>query len=355
MPRKPAGARLYQRPDTGVFYIRDTGCPDRSTGTRSRKDAERALAAYINAKGTVTDTRHPDRFPVAEALAIYAREHATTVAAPERIGAAIEALCGFWGALNAGDVKGETCRRYARSRVTSKGMPKGETRAVGDGTIRRELNVLQAAINYCHAEGYLTHPTRVTMPEAPPAKDRWLTRSEAARLIWAARNLQRGAHAARFILLALYTGTRKDAILRLGFMPNTVGGWIDVANGVLHRRGSDERETKKRRPPMKLSRKLLGHCRRWKAAGALWAVEVGGQRVGDVKRSFASACDEAGLPDVTPHTLKHTAITWAMQKGMKIDDAAQYFGTSRETIIRVYWHHSPDYQNDAVAVMDRKL
>lgn len=355
MPRKAAGARLYQHPKSGIYFIRDTGCPDRSTSTRSRPDAERALAAYINAKGTVSDTRHPDRFPVSEALAIYAREHAVTLAAPERIGAAIEALCGFWGALNVGDVKGETCRRYGRARVTSKGMPEGETRPVGDGTIRRELNVLQAAINYCHAEGYLTHPTRVTMPEAPPAKDRWLTRHEAARLIRAARKLQRGAHVARFILLALYTGTRKEAILGLGFMPNIAGGWIDVDNGVLHRRGAGERETKKRRPPMKLSRKLLAHCRRWKASGAIWAVNVGGQRVGDVKRSFASACADAGLLDVTPHTLKHTAITWAMQKGMKIDDAAQYFGTSRETIIRVYWHHSPDFQEDAVAIMDRKL
>lgn len=290
-----------------------------------------------------------------EALAIYGREHAVKVAAPERIGAAIEALCGFWGALNVGDVKGETCRRYGLSRVTSKGMPEGETRPVGEGTIRRELNVLQAAINYCHAEGYLTHPAKVTLPEAPPPKDRWLSRAEAAGLIRAARKLQRGSHVAWFILLALYTGTRKDAILRLGFMPNTTGGWIDVDQGVLHRRGAEERQTKKRRAPMRLPRKLLAHCRRRKASGAIWAVHENGQRLGDVKRSFAAACEAAGLSDVTPHTLKHTAITWAMQKGMKPDDAAAYFSTSRETIFRVYWHHSPDFQKDAAEVMDRKL
>ncbi len=355
MPRKAAGARLYQRPDTGVFYIRDTGNPDRSTGTRVRADAERALAAYIVAKGTVSDSRHPDRFPVADALDIYAREYAVKVAAPERIGAAIEPLCAFWGALTLGDVKAETCRRYGLSRVTSKGQAEGKTRPVSQGTIRRELGVLQAAINYCHAEGYLTHATRVTLPTAPPPRDRWLTRSEAARLIRAARNLQRGSHVARFILLALYTGTRKDAILRLGFMPNTSGGWIDVDAGTLYRRGAGERETKKRRPPMKLPKILLAHCRRWKAAGAIWAVEIDRQRVADVKRSFTAACEAAGLPGVTPHTLKHTAITWAMQKGMAPDVAGQYFGTSRETIFGVYWHHSPDFQNEAVAVMDRKL
>ena len=223
-----------------------------------------------------------------------------------------------------------------------------------DGTVRRDLNVLQAAINYCHKEGYLTHTTAVTLPEVPAAKDRWLSRDEAARLIWAAYRSPRGKHLARFILIALYTGTRKEAILRLGFMRNTAGGWIDTDQGMIYRRGADERETKKRRPPMKLSRKLLAHCLRWKSAGAIWAVQIDGQRVGDIKKAFEGARTRAGLPDVTPHTLKHTAITWAMQKGMKLEDAANYFGTSSETIRRVYYHHHPDFQEEAVAIMDRK-
>lgn len=287
-----------------------------------------------------------------EALTTYGREHAVTRAAPERIGYAIEALAPYWGNLTVADVKGETCRRYAKTRVRS--FKDGTTQAISAGTVRRELNVLQAAINYCHAEGYITHTTAVTLPEAPPAKDRWLTRDEAAQLIWAAYRSPKGKHLARFILIALYTGTRKDAILRLGFMPNTAGGWIDTERGVIYRRGAEERQTKKRRPPMRMSRKLLAHACRWKASGALWAVHINGQRVGDIKRAFEGARDRAGLADVTPHTLKHTAISWAMQKGMKIEDAADYFGTSMETIRNVYWHHSPDYQEDAVALMDRK-
>jgi integrase len=353
MPRKPAGARLYKRPDTGIWFVRDTGCPDRSAGTRDRRDAEKALAAYIAGKGTVTGSRQPDRFPVTEALTIYGREHAVSRAAPERIGYAIEALSGFWGHLMVGDVKGETCRRYAKSRVRR--FKDGSSQAIADGTIRRELNVLQAAINYCHKEGYLTNATAVTLPKSPPSKDRWLTRDEAAKLIWAAYRSAKAKHLARFILIALYTGTRKDAILRLGFMRNTSGGWIDIDRGVVYRRGTEERETKKRRPPMRLSRKLLAHCRRWASTGALWAVQIDGQRVGDIKKAFEGAREKAGLVYVTPHTLKHTAITWAMQKGMKIEDAADYFGTSMETIRRVYYHHSPDYQQDAVALMDRKL
>jgi integrase len=353
MPRKAAGARLYQRPDTGIWFVRDTGCPDKSTGTRDRRAAEKALASYIAGKGTVTGTRDPDRFPISEALTIYGRERAATCAAPERIGYAIEALVGFWGALNVSAVKGETCRRYAKSRIRT--FKDGTTQPIAPGTVRRELNVLQAAINYCHEEGYLTHTTAVTLPEAPSAKDRWLTRDEAAKLIWTAYRSPKGKHLARFILIALYTGTRKDAILRLGFLRNVSGGWIDTERGVMYRRGAEERQTKKRRPPVRIARKLLAHCRRWEASGSVWAVNIDGQRVGDIKKAFEGARGRAGLSDVTPHTLKHTAITWAMQKGMKIEDAADYFGTSMETIRRVYYHHSPDYQEEAVALMDRKL
>ncbi len=353
MPRKAAGARLYVRPDTGIIYIRDTGQPDRSTGTRDGRKAEKALAAYIVAKGTVTSSRHPERFPVSDALDIYGREWAISRADPERIGYAIDALMGFFGALYVGDVKGETCRRYGRSRVRV--LKDGTSLPISPGTIRRELNVLQAAINYCHAEGYLTATVQVTLPERPPAKDRWLTRDEVARLIRSARRTAKGRHLARFILISIYTGTRKDAVLHLGFMPSISGGWIDVDKGVMYRRGSGERETKKRRKPVKMPRKLLAHCRRWRASGRRWAVEIDGARVGDIKKAFEGARDHAGLPDVTPHTLKHTAITWAMQKGMKINTAADFFDTSAATIEKVYYHHSPQYQDDAIAVMDRKL
>lgn len=250
-------------------------------------------------------------------------------------------------------MKGETCRRYAKNRVRR--LKDGTTRPIGDGTIRRELGALQAAINYCHREGYLLTTAKVTLPTKPPARDRWLARDEAAALIWAAYRNPKSKHLARFILLALYTGTRKEAVLGLGFTPSLSGGWIDVERGVMHRRGAGERETKKRRKPVRLTRRLLAHCRRWHANGANWAVEVDGQRVGSIKTAFATAREVANLSDITPHTLKHTAITWAIQKGLTVEDAADYFDTSGETIRKVYYHHSPNYQDRAIEILERKL
>lgn len=352
MPRKAGGARLYQR-GNGVWYIRDTGCPEKTTGTRDRRDAEKALAAYIALKGSADRSRHPSQLSVAEALDIYGREHAEHVASPERIGYAIEALLPFWADLTVEDVKGATCRRYVQSRVRR--FKDGREQPISAGTTRRELNVLQAAINYCHKEGYITSPVRVTLPAPPGTRERWLTRDEAAALIWAAWRSPKGAkHVARFILISLYTGTRKDSVLRLGLLENTVGGWIDVERGVMYRRGAGERITNKRRKPVRLPRRLLAHVERWQRMGMRWAVEDRGARVGDIKKGFAGAVARAGLDGVTPHTLKHTAITWCIQRGMSDHDAADYFDTSVETVRRTYYHHSPFYQDGAVEVLDRR-
>ncbi len=359
MSRPIKGARLHKFKHRQHWYIRDTGQPDRSTGCERREDAEKVLAAYIATKGREGSANEPANVTCGEVLAVYAEEYAPTVAAPERIGYAIEALLPFWEALKLSNVKGETCRRYAKTRkkvVKRDPQTKDpvEFAPVSPGTVRRELGVLQRAINYAHSEGFITSAPAVSLPRKPESTERWLTRDEAARLLWAAYRGHKASHLARFILIALYTGTRKDAILRMGFEPNTVGGWFDLDRGIMFRRSEAERQTKKRRTPARIPRQLAAHLRRWRANGAMWAVEYQGARVGDVKRAFAKAVAESGVSPCSPHTLKHTAITWALQNGASTWDAAGFFATSAETIEKVYGHHSPEHQASALRAVERR-
>ena len=78
-----------------------------------------------------------------------------------------------------------------------------------------------------------------------------------------------------------------------------------------------------------------------------------GHFVASVKTAFAALRQETGI-EVTPHTLRHTAITWAMQAGVPIHEAVGYFGVSRQTMERVYIHHHPDHLSAARAAMERK-
>jgi integrase len=193
----------------------------------------------------------------------------------------------------------------------------------------------------------------VVLPPERPARERWLTRSEAARLIlaaWRYREIQKGKptdrrslrHIAKFILVALYTGTRASTVCGAALHPTTGRGWIDVERGVFYRRPTGRLETKKRQPPVPLPPGLLAHLRRWKRQGQAFAVEWNRSPVTAVKKAFAHAVADAGLgPDVTPHVLRHTAATWLMQSGVDIWEAAGFVGMTVEMLSQRYGHHHP--------------
>lgn len=343
MPQLAKGPRLYLRKDTGIWIIRDTGRGERSTGTRNRSEAETALGRYLATRDSTGRHFAPSEMTVAEALVIYGEERAPRVTDPERIGYAIQALVPFWGALLVSEVNDDTAARYIAFRNRA------------PGTVRKELGVLKTALAYCVKKGRLSAAPDFELPPKPEPKDRWLTRSEAARLIWAAWRNPKAKHLARFLLVALYTGTRKTVILNLRFMANTNGGWVDTEAGILHRRGQRASETKKRTPKAKIPRQLLAHLRRWEKNGACFVVEIDGNRVGSIKTAWATALESSGIDHTTPHDLRHTAITWGMQRGAKPADVCSYFGLTLETLQRVYWHHHPDFQETAVQAMERKL
>lgn len=342
MPRQAKGARLYRRPESGIYVIRDTGRKQQSTGTTDRRKAEATLARYIAERDRPTGPATPDQMTVDDVLTVYGDEHAPTVKDPARIAYGIQALVPILGELPVGNINGQVCRLYQRKRNRA------------PATVRKELGTLQAAINYCHAEGYLTAAPRVKLPPKPPARDRWLTRDEAAKLLRSAYRDPETKHLARFILIAIYTGTRSQAILGLRFMPHTQGGWVDTVTGRMYRRGVGMAETKKRQPPVPLPRQLLAHLRRWEREGGRYVVEFRGQRCGHVKSAWKRALDRAGIDHCTRHDLRHTSITWAMHNGMDRWDAAGYFGVTMDTLERVYAHHHPDYLQGAVAAMERK-
>jgi len=63
---------------------------------------------------------------------------------------------------------------------------------------------------------------------------------------------------------------------------------------------------------------------------------------------------EAGRKLITPHVLKHTANTWALQKAASTRDAARSFDTSPATVEKVYGHHIPDHQQSAVEAINKR-
>ena len=120
-----------------------------------------------------------DRFGVTE-------ENEDTVPVIRKFKKRIGRLNDWWGAKMLADVDGQQCRKYVKVRGNN-------------GGARRDLEDLRAAINHHAAEGYHRGMVKVTLPAKGEPRDRWLTRSEAAKLIWACwrhREMQR-CHAER--------------------------------------------------------------------------------------------------------------------------------------------------------------
>ncbi|MDX6288985.1 MAG: hypothetical protein QOH42_784 [Blastocatellia bacterium] len=99
---------------------------------------------------------------------------------------------------------------------------------------------------------------------------------------------------------------------------------------------------------------MLAHPRRWDRAGIAQEhfVEYNGKPVLSVKKAFRKVVKLAKIDtsegNVTPHTLRHTAATWLMQRGVPIWVAAGYLGMTAETLERNYGHHHPDHLSEAV-------
>lgn len=286
-----------------------------------------------------------------EVLARYADDKGSSLAAPETLAYSIQALAPFWGNLTCDAVKGTTCRAYAKHRarpreltLTSKtGKVTKRVVSAAPSTVRRELGVLQAAINHAHSEGILIYPVSVTLPDAGEIADRWLTRDELARLLRHA-----APHVRRFIIVSIYTGRRMSAVLDLTW-PR-----VDLDAGLIRFKALDEAQTKKRRGRVRMPRQLRAHLARWQPHGGTHVVMFRDQRLDSIKTGIKRAADRAGIEGVSPHVLKHTAITWGVMNGMQLEDAAEYFDTSVETIRKHYWHHSPHHQERAINIIERR-
>jgi len=406
MPRRAKGPRLYLRkgrrdsrtgkPLPDVWVIRD-GAREVGTGCCPGElpAAERALGAYLATKFQAPQLkadsrRDPAQVLVAEVVALYSQDRSASSGLDTATFARFVAnLLAWWGERTLADVKRSTCQAYAAYRQAqpdARYKDAATAPSVSSETARRELEMLSAAIGHWHGEDTLTTRPVIWLPEKPESPRDALTRSQAAALLKAAmgwRKTEDGwtrlsasaranrAHLRRFILVGLYTGTRHSAMRALLWEEALTQAWVDLDKGMIYRRGRGERETTKRRPVVKLPRRLLAHMRRWRrldlekaqakreadpAAPSITSVLHHGAEpiAGKIRTGFEGCVRDAGLPrEITPHWMRHTAATWLMEGGVEMWEAAAYLGMSVATLEKHYGHHRPDHQASAIRALGK--
>lgn len=359
MPRRGQGPRLELRQDDGrkpIYVIRwyERGRKrERSTGTGCRAEAEEALADFLvageqrPAGPTHARPRDPHKVLITDILTDYAVEHGSGAHDPARIAIAIVHLTRYWANKTAGDINQASCQSYGAQRSYERG-PKNARyiRKAAPGTIRRELEVLRAAVHHAERARRILYAPHVYLPSKPAHKDIWLTRDDVARLLWACRTEHVKGYLPKFLLLLLYTAARKRAVLDLKWSQ------VNLRTGRIDLNPPGRGQTNKRRPIVAVPHTLLGHLRRWhrnrhsdhvveRLDDGEWGPVL------DPKKGLAAAGRRSGRPDVTPHVLRHTAGTWMAQAGVSMHDIGGYLGQSTAEATQIYMHHHPDFQSRA--------
>jgi hypothetical protein len=417
--RKAKPPRLYFRDDEGTWIIIDRGRQVRTgCGREETERASRELEAYLAARHKPTiGARNPAALAIADVITFFeeakrpkrydalrlrlaegsrlSSDERKIVRRHDELIIRLDSANAFFGKYKVADIKAQLCRDYVDWCTGSKNDRNRDLekrRVVSDQTARRHLEDLRAALNAYHAEHTLNVLPKIALPEKRKGRERWLRRSEAARLLGAAlgfvwdsdrgawkRNdnggllraapwmIARRRPVARFILMGIYSARREETIRRTQWMPNTTHPWIDSDRWVYHGRGRDEAETKKRRPAAKVANRLRPHLARWRRIDTELSARLGapvhfivhrgdgGQYAEKIKTGWDAIVKNAGLgPDVVRHVLRHTAATWLMQLGTDPWQAAGWLGMTLEQLEDNYGHHHPDFQEEAAEAFGGK-
>lgn len=330
VPRHSKGPRLWLDKKRRQWVIRDgagfirTGCPHAQTEL-----AEKLLAKYIARKYEPAKSDVP---PIADILFAFDRDKIPAMRS-RSAKYNISNLAKWWGDKTLLDVNKANCQAYAATKTQS--------------AARADLEKLSAAIKHWHQEiSPLAVIPHVLLPDRNEARDRWLTVSEAARLLKAARRTE---HLKRFIMIGLYTGSRSAVIRKLQW------SWLDLEARTMRRRAKGTAEVRnKKTPPIRIPRKLLAFLKRWKRNDAGLSPYVVNYMGKPIKRephtAWNNAKERAKLDDVVLHTLRHTRATWMVQRGVPPWQAAGFLGMTVRVLEQTYGHHSPDFQKDAADI-----
>jgi integrase len=328
-------ARIVKN-NAGIYEIRFGGKRSKRKSTGAT-DLREAYAFYGRWMITKDQAKVVD---VSKILDDYMAEHVSQkVVSTERQEDCVAVLKAGLGARLVTDLDSQVMLKYREDRRAGK----VNGREVGDGTLRRELNCLVAAINHAVRQRRLSSADvpHIDLPAAPAPKDLWLTGEQLDKLIAVSASTYGDmSRIHRFIVIASETASRKTSVVELRWSQ------VDFDRGLINFQDDGKARTKKRRVPVPMSSRLKAFLER------AWIARTQDEWVLDtpysIQHHFEAVVKAAGMEDVTPHTLRHTWATLAAQAGVELFQIAGVLGDCLATVMRVYAHHCPEHLRGAV-------
>ena len=324
----PRLCRVAGRPAWHIRYRGrrlSTGCPDRAG----------AVAALARFRAALAIPEHEPDLTVSALLDRYlADREDADIPGLDRLKWAKKALLPRLGDVLPEHLTAAACRSYARQRAKD---------GVAPSTARTELQALSSALRWGIRKRVVAAMPEFWLPPRAPARERWLTRDEAERLVAACRT----PHVLLAVLIMLHTAARVGAVLALTW------DRVDLEGRLIDFREPGRAETRKRRVAVPINDTLLAAIRTaHEGRTSAWVVEYAGKPVASLKHAFRDAVSRAKLGGkVTPHVLRHSAVTWMVSEGVPLWEVAGMAGMTLNMVETVYGHLAPDHLRKAAAAL----
>ena len=233
------------------------------------------------------------------------------------------------------DIKTYQLQRKLEIMNSSKNIGKRESEINFDW-LNKEILILSNFFNFCIEKGYLDkNPAQKIKKLNTLSRLKTLSDSDIEKLIAGATNKL----TQDLITFLIYTGCRKGEALNLKWDD------VDMQNDVIAIKGT---KTKYDRyiPISKPLKELLSRIE--KVQDVLYVFNRNGAKLTDFKRSFHTACKNAGLKDMHIHDLRHVFASKMVMNGTSLFITGELLGHRTTQMTKRYSHLVPSTLRKAV-------
>jgi integrase len=174
---------------------------------------------------------------------------------------------------------------------------------------------------------------RIQRPKENKAKDRYLEKDEITQLL-AACQMSKSIHLYGVVSCLLATGARKGEVLGLKI------GDVDFHRATATFRDTKNGDTR----TVHLNSKVLNILRTSKEKRVVMSEylfpSVDGKKPADIRGAWESAVKEAGLNNISLHTLRHTVASHLSMNGFSILEIGNILGHKSMSMVKRYSHLS---------------
>ena len=338
-------ARWSEKQPSGKYRSKSwsTGCKDKASAKIATDNFFHTASQITNNKGgkTVQD--------IADAYLESAEGR--DVGETQKI--ALSVTLRHFGPYVPAEVTNDVVQEYIRARrgkividgLTRKNK-KGEILPIKDGTIRRDLGTLVAALNYGmrHRMFLRADLPVVDLPPDSPPREVWLDEKEEPEFWQMALDHSNGQNRltrlTRFVCIGLETAARTEAIEELEWAR------VDWIKGQIDFRVPGRRLSNKRRAVVPISSRLRPILEQ------AYAERTGPFVVdeGSIRTTFENFVAGTKFDYIQKHDLRRTWATLTARAGGNLDKIARVLADDIRTVMKHYAKHHPDYLNEVMDI-----